>query len=182
MGVDCQAWIGTRSVYLDRWYTFSDRIEQGRPMSKKETLAAIDALIVENEEVASCPEEEALYCLETAEYRRHWLHVAKAAVEEKAAETDRIIFYPDSCEEYYSMCRYEETMIQPMKNLSVEELARELHEAGREAVEKGATVAADHHGEKARTFLGWEEITENAREGRRIQARYLLERYVVCPK
>lgn len=68
------------------------------------------------------------------------------------------------------------------KDEPVESLARDLHEAGREAVEKGATVAAAHHGEKTRTFLGWDEITEEAREGRRIQARWLLERYHVVKK
>jgi hypothetical protein len=66
--------------------------------------------------------------------------------------------------------------------IDIEILAKELHEAGREAVVKGATVAADHHGEKTRTFLEWDEITENAREGRRIQARYLLDKFVIIPK
>jgi len=64
----------------------------------------------------------------------------------------------------------------------IEDLAKELHEAGREAVEKGATVAADKFGEKTRTFMGWNDITENSREGRRIQARYLLERYIIIKK
>lgn len=63
--------------------------------------------------------------------------------------------------------------------IDVEALARELHEAGREAVEKGATVAADKFGEKTRTFLSWDELTENAREGRRIQAKYLLNRFEI---
>jgi hypothetical protein len=66
--------------------------------------------------------------------------------------------------------------------MTIEDLAKELHEAGREAVEKGATVAADKFGEKTRTFMGWDEITENAREGRRIQAKYLLERYIIIKK
>lgn len=66
--------------------------------------------------------------------------------------------------------------------MDVETLARELHEAGREAVEKGATVAADKFGEKTRTFLSWDEITENAREGRRIQAGYLLKRFKIEPR
>ncbi len=65
--------------------------------------------------------------------------------------------------------------------MDIEVLAKELHEAGREAVVKGATVAADHHGEKTRVFLAWDEITENAREGRRIQARYLLSKYNIVP-
>ena len=41
----------------------------------------------------------------------------------------------------------------------------------------GATVAAEKFGEQTRKFLEWNEITEPAREGRRIQARWLLERY-----
>jgi hypothetical protein len=65
---------------------------------------------------------------------------------------------------------------------NVETLAIELHEAGRQAVIQGATVAADHHGEKTRTFLEWDEITENAREGRRIQARYLLNKFSITYK
>jgi len=66
--------------------------------------------------------------------------------------------------------------------MTVEDLAMELHEAGREAVEKGATVAHDHHGERTKSFLGWDEISENAREGRRIQARYLLSKYLIFQK
>lgn len=57
----------------------------------------------------------------------------------------------------------------------VEELSRALHEAG-------ATVAAERHGEKTRTFIEWDDLTEKAREGRRIQARYLIERYDITPK
>lgn len=64
--------------------------------------------------------------------------------------------------------------------MDTETLAKELHEAGRAAVEAGATVAADKFGEKTRKFLEWDEISESAREGRRIQARYLLERMNVC--
>ena len=60
--------------------------------------------------------------------------------------------------------------------MNEEELAKELHEAGREAVEKGKTVASDKGVENPRVFLEWDEITENAREGRLIQARYLLDK------
>ena len=66
--------------------------------------------------------------------------------------------------------------------MDVEKLAKELYEAGREAVEKGNTVAADKFGEPSRKFLEWNEISESAREGRRIQARYLLERFVITEK
>jgi hypothetical protein len=59
--------------------------------------------------------------------------------------------------------------------LEVETLAKALHEAGREAVEKGKVVNKVH----GQPFMGWDEITEDAREGRRIMARYLLARFAV---
>lgn len=58
--------------------------------------------------------------------------------------------------------------------MNVEVLAMLLHEAGREAVEKGATVAAENLGDTARKFLEWGEVSETAKEGRRIQARFLI--------
>jgi len=59
-------------------------------------------------------------------------------------------------------------------NVDVESLARELHEAGREAVMLGMVV-----NNLGKPFLGWNEIPEHAREGRRIQARYLLNRFCI---
>lgn len=64
----------------------------------------------------------------------------------------------------------------------VETIAKALHEAGRAAVESGATVAAEKFGEKTRKFMEWDEITEPAREGRRIQARWFLENYIILKK
>ena len=61
--------------------------------------------------------------------------------------------------------------------IDVESLAKELHEAGREAVEAGATVAQEHHKGKAFPFIEWDDLTEHAREGRRIQARHLLGKF-----
>lgn len=66
--------------------------------------------------------------------------------------------------------------------MNVETLAKELHEAGRAAVESGQTVAAEKFGDPSRRFLEWDEITEPAREGRRIQARYLLGKFDIAPK
>ena len=64
-----------------------------------------------------------------------------------------------------------------------ESLARMLHEAGRKAVEAGNTVAAEQFGEQTRTFIEWDDLSEPAREGRRIQADYLLENlYVEKPE
>jgi hypothetical protein len=54
-----------------------------------------------------------------------------------------------------------------------ERLAKELHEAGRVAVEASATGIK---------FLEWHEITDQAREECRIQARYLLERYEISKR
>lgn len=63
-----------------------------------------------------------------------------------------------------------------------EALARNLHEAGRAAVENGNTVAAEKFGEVAKRFLEWDEISEVTREGRRIQARHLLGKYAMARK
>ena len=70
----------------------------------------------------------------------------------------------------------------PADTMDIEILAKALHEAGRAAVEAGNTVAAEKFGEQTRKFIEWDEMTEVAREGRRIQARYLLERYTIEPR
>ena len=68
------------------------------------------------------------------------------------------------------------------RKAAVEYLAQQLHEAGRAAVEAGQTVAAERFGDYARVFVKWEEISEQAREGRRVQARYLLEHFNISKK
>lgn len=60
----------------------------------------------------------------------------------------------------------------------VESIAKVLHEAGREAVEKGLVV----NKVPGQPFFSWEELTEVAREGRRIMARYLLDRFHLTPR
>ena len=60
---------------------------------------------------------------------------------------------------------------------NIEDLAKDLHEAGRAAVEAGNTVAATKFGEQTRKFLEWDEISEEAREGRRIQAVWFMNNY-----
>jgi hypothetical protein len=57
--------------------------------------------------------------------------------------------------------------------IDAEELAKTLHEAGREAVEAGLVV----NKVPGQPFLEWDQLSEQAREGRRVQARYLLEIY-----
>lgn len=61
---------------------------------------------------------------------------------------------------------------------TVEGLAQVLHEAGREVVLRNAVVKK----EKPPIFKEWDEIDEAAREGRRIQARYLLTYFIVSYK
>jgi len=63
--------------------------------------------------------------------------------------------------------------------MEIDKLAKILHEAGREAVEKKKTVVASLGLKTPSKFLEWDEITEDAKEGRRIQARYLLTRYSI---
>ena len=63
--------------------------------------------------------------------------------------------------------------------VDIETLARELHEAGREAVMKRKTVVASLGLKTPTKFLEWEEIAEDAKEGRRIQARYLLSKFKI---
>ena len=63
-----------------------------------------------------------------------------------------------------------------------EDLAQALHEAGREAVEQGQTVAATLHGEKAQKFLEWDDVPAHVRNGRRMQARWLLKYYTITEK
>ena len=66
--------------------------------------------------------------------------------------------------------------------MEVEELAKELHEAGREAVLTRKTVVASLGLKTPTKFLEWDEIADVAKEGRRIQARYLLAKFDIARK
>jgi hypothetical protein len=59
-----------------------------------------------------------------------------------------------------------------------EELAKELHEAGRKAVEMNCVVRRDI---PVKGFIEWDQLDEPAREGRRIQADYLLGKFHIIP-
>lgn len=63
------------------------------------------------------------------------------------------------------------------KCINIEEMAKALHESARESVVSGTTVAAEELGDQARTFQEWDQITETAREGKRSQAKYLLQNF-----
>lgn len=64
------------------------------------------------------------------------------------------------------------------KMIDVETLAKELHEARRAAIEAGASDTP----KGGRFLLGWDDITDRVREGWRIQARHLLEKFRIEPK
>lgn len=54
-------------------------------------------------------------------------------------------------------------------------LGRWIHESARQAVELGSTIAAEKFGEKHYTFVEWDELSERAKEGKRMQADFLLQ-------
>lgn len=64
----------------------------------------------------------------------------------------------------------------------VEVLAKDLHESGREAVLTNKVVKKDGSPVGQIHFKEWDELTEDAKEGRRIQARYLLKNYSLVKK
>jgi len=76
----------------------------------------------------------------------------------------------------------EQNIMAAVKFDYVERLARDLHEAARDAVLANKVVKKDGAPLGEIKFLSWDEITEDAREGRRIMARFLLARYWVFPK
>jgi len=63
--------------------------------------------------------------------------------------------------------------------MEVESLAKILHASGRKAVETGKTVGLAHDLHKPIPWIVWNDLHEDAKEGRRIQARYLLERVTI---
>lgn len=56
----------------------------------------------------------------------------------------------------------------------VEKLALDIHEAGREPVRLGLVVVRANI-----PFASFDEISEEAREGRRLMARFLLDRFEI---
>lgn len=60
--------------------------------------------------------------------------------------------------------------------MDTETLAKLLHEAGREAVLTNKVVKKDGNPIGQIKFIEWDELKEEAKEGRRIQARFLLDK------
>lgn len=61
--------------------------------------------------------------------------------------------------------------------VNVDELAKALHEAGRQAVLNNKVVKKDGAPIGQIKFIEWNELTADAKEGRKIQAEYLLKQY-----
>ena len=57
--------------------------------------------------------------------------------------------------------------------MNIETLAKLLHEAGREAVLANKVHKKDGAPVGQIVFVEWDQLSDDAREGRRIQARYL---------
>lgn len=58
-----------------------------------------------------------------------------------------------------------------VKEMRTEALAMLLHESGREAVKKGKVYAKESD---RKPFCEWSELPEEAKDGRRIMAKYLI--------
>jgi hypothetical protein len=67
----------------------------------------------------------------------------------------------------------------PKNEGDVLDLATCLHEAGREAVEKNLVVRRDV---PSNGFIEWTDLSDEAREGRILQARWLLKMFHICDK
>ena len=68
-----------------------------------------------------------------------------------------------------------------MAQVWAETLARDIHEAQRNPVEKGKTLTRAL-GSEPYPFIEWEDLPDKAKEGRRMQAQYLLKKYHITPK
>ena len=66
-----------------------------------------------------------------------------------------------------------------MDKKTIEAYAKELHEAARKAVELKMTVGQSMHPEKSFDFIEWDALSEQAREGLRIQAKHMLREFGV---
>ena len=62
-----------------------------------------------------------------------------------------------------------------------EQLAIRIHEAQREPVAKGKTLTRAL-GNEPYPFIEWDDLPEQAKEGRRMQAEYLSTYFHIIPK
>ena len=64
-----------------------------------------------------------------------------------------------------------------MDKETIEDYAKELHEAARKAVELRMTVGQSMRPEKSFDFIEWDDLSERAREGLRLQAKHMLREF-----
>ena len=89
----------------------------------------------------------------------------------------------DSMTENMRIIRYKKIGDLKLKIPSIEEFAIMLHEAGREAVLQKKTVTnVDLKIKTPNKFIEWKDLSEAAKGGRRIQARFLLKFLVITFK
>ena len=67
-------------------------------------------------------------------------------------------------------------------SVNSELLAKALHEAGREAVMNNKVLKKDGAPIGKIIFIEWDNLPEHAKEGRRIQARFLLEHFYITQR
>ena len=65
------------------------------------------------------------------------------------------------------------------ENMTVEELAQMIHDAGKESVLKNNIL---NQNEEPIEFITWDDLPERVRKGRRSQAKFLLERLNITKK
>ncbi len=73
------------------------------------------------------------------------------------------------------------TDIERYAHVGIDRLAKAIHEAQRECVEQGKTLTRAL-GSPPYPFIEWNDLPEQAKEGRRMQAQYLLNLYHIIPK
>lgn len=73
------------------------------------------------------------------------------------------------------------TDLQKYPHANPERLAQMIHEAQREAVAQGKTLTRAL-GSPPYPFIEWGDLPEQAKEGRRMIARYLIGLYHIIPK
>ena len=73
------------------------------------------------------------------------------------------------------------TDIERYAHVGIEGFAKTIHEAQRECVAQGKTLTRAL-GSPPYPFIEWNDLPEQAKEGRRMQARYLINLYHIIPK
>lgn len=78
-------------------------------------------------------------------------------------------------DKYVELCQ----QLDKSRVTDVEVLAQAFHESGREAVLKNKVLKPDGAPVGQIVFKEWVDLPEDAKEGRRIQARYFIGKYKI---